>query len=110
MGKALAIRSVQAKWTQSILVCGHERAADSDRESCGAIAGSELRAWLKDRVREEGLRGQILVVKTGCLGVCSAYGVTLAIQPESRPRRLIVFDPTADRNDLWAEVSGILGR
>lgn len=103
------IRSVEAGWQHSVLVCAHERSPDQSRASCGAERGSRLRQWLKDRIRTDGLRGEIIAVKTGCLGVCSRFGGTVAVQPYAKPRALMVVASDDDRESLWEKVLRIIG-
>jgi len=102
------IREVDAKWTDCVMVCANERDPELGRAYCGASEGSELRQWLKDRVRAEGLRGKMLAVKTGCLGICADRGVTVAIVPEGKRRELVVFPNECDREQLWETIASIL--
>jgi hypothetical protein len=90
------------------MVCANERDPALGRAYCGASEGSELRRWLKDRVRAEGLRGSVLALKTGCLGICSDFGVTVAIIPVGKPREIVVFPSECDREELWTTITGIL--
>jgi predicted metal-binding protein len=103
-----SVRDVKASWSSCVLVCAHERDPALGRAYCGAAKGSELRQWLKDRVKAEGLRGQVLVVKTGCLGICSDHGITVAVIPEAKRRELVVFPAGADKAKLWATITGKL--
>lgn len=63
-----------------LLVCTNERPADAPRPSCAARGGLEVYHALKDRVRELGLRDEVLVTRTGCLRHCSR-GVTVCAWP-----------------------------
>jgi hypothetical protein len=93
-----------------VLVCGNQRAPDADKPSCGLERGTALRGWLKDRIKAEGLKGKILSSRTTCLGVCSARGVTVDIVPTPGhgERRMLLVDPEADREALWAQVKACL--
>lgn len=92
------------------MVCGNERAPGADKPSCGLDRASGLRGWLKDRINAEGLKGQILSSRTTCLGICSKHGVTVDIVPAPGrgTRRMLLVDPVADREALWAQVKACL--
>lgn len=102
------IREVKASWTNCVLVCSHERDPSSGRAYCGAKKGSELRQWLKDRIKSAGKKGQILAVKTGCLGICSDYGITVSVVPDGKRREIVVFPAELDREKLWNAITGKL--
>lgn len=103
------MQEVSAPWKAgAVLVCANEREPGAKKPSCGLERGSELRQWLKDRIKAEGLKGEILSVRTGCLGVCSALGVTVAICPADGQRRVFVVDPVNDREDLWALARSVM--
>lgn len=106
------MREVEPGWKGAVFVCTHERDPETGRACCGLAAGTDLRTWLKARMKEAGLKGTILTAKSGCLDVCSPKGVTLAAVPESgsaRPRRMWVFEPDDDREALFHEVRKALG-
>jgi len=107
------MRDVKPTWHGAAFICTHEREADSGKSWCGRERGTELREWIKDRRKAEGLKGQILVVKTGCLGVCSKRGVTVAIMPSGDrrlERQVLVFSAGDSREALWARIrTGLLG-
>jgi (2Fe-2S) ferredoxin len=63
-----------------LLVCTNERPADAPRPCCAGRGGLEVYRALKDRVRELGLRDDVLVTRTGCLRHCSR-GVTVCVWP-----------------------------
>jgi len=65
-----------------ILVCANERAPDATKPSCGPRGALELYRRFKDRVRELGIRDQVMVTRTGCLKHCS-QGITVAIWPHN---------------------------
>jgi len=107
------MRDVKPGWHGAAFVCTHERDPESGKSWCGRERGTALRQWLKDRRNAEGLKGEILVAKSGCLGVCSKHGVTIAILPgEGRAleRQMLVFNDDDDREALWARIrSGLMG-
>ena len=63
-----------------ILVCVNERASGARKPSCGPRGGLEVYRRFKDRVRELGIRDQVMVNRTGCLKHCSR-GITVAVWP-----------------------------
>ena len=102
--------STKPSWTAGcVLVCGNDRGPDAPKPSCGRQGGAELRDWLKDRIRERGLKGRVLSSRTSCLGVCSAKGVTVDIVPgPGGERRMLVLDATSEREALWTQVEACL--
>ena len=93
-----------------VLVCANQREPGADKPSCGLDRATELRSWLKDRIRERGLKTRILASRTTCLQVCSAHGVTVDIVPcgASGTRKMVIVDPQADREALWSEIERCL--
>ncbi len=83
------------------MVCTHERSLESGRAYCTRAAGGELRGWLKDRIRADGLRGELLAVTTGCQGVCPAQGVTVGLVGATGDAEMMIVDPVKDRQQLW---------
>lgn len=63
-----------------ILVCLNERPEGARKPSCGPRNGLKIYHRFKDRVRELGLRDDVMVVRTGCLKHCS-QGLAVAIWP-----------------------------
>lgn len=105
------MRKVKGHWRAGVvLVCGNERPPGAEKPSCGHERGTALRVWLKDRIKAEGLKGEILSSRTTCLGVCSALGVTVEIVPirGDGERVTLVVDPEADREELWDAVKTVL--
>ncbi len=105
------MRQIRSTWAQgTVLVCTHERGPD-EKPSCGLQKGTELRSWLKERIHEEGLKGQILASKTSCLGVCSKLGATVELVPApetGRPRATLLVDTVNEREELWAAAKACL--
>jgi len=66
-----------------VLVCTNDRGADAARPSCGQRHGLAVYQRLKDRVRELGLRDDVLITRTGCQRRCS-HGVTVVAWPGNR--------------------------
>lgn len=105
------MRRVKGAWKSGVvLVCGNERPPDADKASCGLQRGTELRGWLKDRIKKEGLKGRILSSRTTCLGICSKLGVTVDVVAVGGEHRTYLVESDADREALWAEIKAtILG-
>jgi predicted metal-binding protein len=98
------MRQVNPSWQSAVYVCTHERDPATGRAFCGLKRGSNLRIWLKDQIKDAGLKGDILVAKSGCLGVCSPLGTTVCFHPSADrgERSLVVFDHESDdRMSLW---------
>ncbi len=68
-----------------------------------------MRAWLKERLREEGLWGKARVVTASCLDICPAEGVTISMQGKFGNGSVRVMDSVADREALLAEIREIVG-
>ncbi|KAF0246327.1 MAG: ferredoxin [Planctomycetota bacterium] len=62
-----------------ILVCLNERPAGE--ASCGPRGGKEIADLLKKGVNDLGLKGQVRVTKTHCLGLCQ-LGPNVVVYPE----------------------------
>ncbi|HEX4952973.1 MAG TPA: (2Fe-2S) ferredoxin domain-containing protein [Thermoanaerobaculia bacterium] len=63
-----------------ILVCTNEREPGAKKPACAARGAMDVYHRFKDRVKELGLRDQVMVVRTGCLKHCSR-GTTCAVWP-----------------------------
>jgi (2Fe-2S) ferredoxin len=75
-----------------ILVCTHEREPGAKKPSCGPRGAMDVYHRFKDRIKELGLRDQVMVVRTGCLKHCS-QGTTCALWPQNQwLRRVTVAD------------------
>jgi predicted metal-binding protein len=70
-----------------IYICNHSR---EDRESCAALGSSELTDKLKKWAKSEH-KGEIKVVRSGCLGKCSE-GIAIACYPKKK----FLLDVTLD--------------
>jgi (2Fe-2S) ferredoxin len=65
-----------------VFVCENTRPPDAARGCCASKGGSEVRAALKKRVVDAGLKGRVRINKAGCLDQCE-QGVTLVVYPEA---------------------------
>jgi (2Fe-2S) ferredoxin len=63
-----------------ILVCTNERPPDASKPSCGPHGGADLYRRFKDRIRELGIRDEVIVTRTGCLKHCS-HGIVVGVWP-----------------------------
>ena len=63
-----------------ILVCLNERPSDAPKPCCSLRGSLAVYHRFKDRVRELGMRDQVMVTRTGCLKHCSR-GITVAVWP-----------------------------
>lgn len=105
------MREVEASWRGAVFVCTHHRDPETGRACCGTEAGTELRDWIKARMKRAGLKGEILTAKSGCLDVCSPLGITVCAAPvagSGLPRRMWVVEPTDDREAVFAELVAAL--
>jgi len=70
-------------FTDHVLVCTNAR--DSDYAACadahGPAVADAVRDWLRER---DVFWSRVRVAETGCLGLCSADGTAIAIQPRNR--------------------------
>lgn len=66
-----------------VLVCTNER--DAEYACCADAGGREVyeavKSWLQDRGV---LWSHVFLAETGCLGLCSADGTAITIQPRDR--------------------------
>lgn len=97
------MEEVDPGWRCAVVVCCNERPAGHPRGCCGEAAGAELRAWLRDRARADGLKRAVVVHRGGCMDVCGA-GTTVGIHPREGVARILVVGPD-DREALWAAVA-----
>lgn len=65
-----------------ILVCENVRPPGAEKPCCGRRGGGDLYRRFKDRIRDLGLRDEMIVTRTGCLKHCS-YGITVGVWPHN---------------------------
>jgi (2Fe-2S) ferredoxin len=63
-----------------VLVCTNQRPPEAAKPSCGPRGSLAVYHRFKDRVRELGLRDEVVVTRTGCLKHCS-QGITVGVWP-----------------------------
>ena len=64
-----------------IFVCSNVRENRPDNPGCGASGGSELKALLKQEIKDRGWKGRVRVSTTGCMGLCGA-GPNVLLHPQ----------------------------
>jgi predicted metal-binding protein len=104
------MQSVKPKWAQRGLVlvcerCFKERIPEEDPEIAAQIGDFHLRNWLKDRLKTDGRWGAIRAISTSCMDVCARGRVTVCIEPHEGEPVVMVVDPVADRELLYAEIT-----
>lgn len=74
---------VDGGFTDHVLVCTNDR--ESDYACCADASGQAVldavKTWLRDR---DVFWSSVHVAETSCLGLCSADGTALSIQPRNR--------------------------
>lgn len=68
--------------TRHLLICTNHRGPAHPRGSCGEKGSEALAGQMKDLIRDRGLKGSVLVSRTGCLKHCS-IGVTAVVYPDN---------------------------
>jgi (2Fe-2S) ferredoxin len=74
-----------------ILVCTNDREPGSRKPSCAPRGAIDVYHRFKDRVKELGIRDQVMVVRTGCLKHCS-QGTTVTVWPYNLWYRRVTVD------------------
>jgi len=77
---------------RTVLVCTNARGPDARRPSCGHNGGAAFRDRLKAAVKARGLKSQVMVCKTSCLGYCPARGITVGFPLDDRWLTEVVED------------------
>lgn len=76
-------RKVRPPFTvRHLIVCTNQRDPSSGKPSCGMNGSVELRERLKKAVKARGLKGQVLVTGSSCLGYCPPQGCAVGILPD----------------------------
>lgn len=65
-----------------LVVCTNQRDPSTGKPSCGMNGSVQLRERLKAAVKAKGLKGQVLVTGSSCLGYCPPQGCAVGILPE----------------------------
>ena len=88
-----------------IFVCSNVRDNNPDNPGCGASGGVELKAKLKNAIKDRGLKGHVRVSTTGCMGLCGT-GPNVLFHPQGIHLSGV---KTSDLNTLLQTVADILG-
>ncbi len=67
---------------RQLVVCTNQRDPSTGKSSCGQNGAEALLGQLKKAVKERGLKGQVLVTKSGCLDICPDRGCIVGFHPE----------------------------
>jgi len=107
------MQDVSPKWLAKGIVlvcerCSKERIPEEDPAIAARIGDFHLRDWLKAKLKEDERWGGIRAVNTSCMDVCARGRVTVAIEPETGPTRVLVVDPVADKDALYATIVELL--
>jgi predicted metal-binding protein len=103
------MQRVNPKWLRTGLVlvcerCFKERIPEEDPDVAARIGEFHLRNWLKQRLKEDGRWGAIRAISTSCMDVCARGRVTVAIEPSEGEPAVMVVDPLADREEIYAQI------
>jgi predicted metal-binding protein len=105
------MEKVTPRWSERIVfICSFDRACSGkssggiSKSSCGPKGADELRGWLKERLKSEGLWKRVRVTTASCLDVCSEKGVTVTIQGRSGEGDVRIVDASEEREDLYRAI------
>ena len=73
------------------------RVREDGKPACGERGAAQLVANLKERVKAAGLKSQVKVTQSSCLGYCE-QGITAALYPENR---WFIEVSAQDEEKLW---------
>lgn len=71
------------RYERHLFVCTNRRDPDAPRGSCAASGSDEIRALLKGRLKEAGLKSKYRINSAGCLDACE-FGPVIACYPSGR--------------------------
>ena len=69
------------KFDKHIFICTNQRAAGSERLSCGEAHGMEIVDAFKKKLKAKDLPIKVRAQRAGCLDICN-YGQTIVVYPE----------------------------
>jgi predicted metal-binding protein len=103
------MQQVNPKWLESGLVlvcerCFKERIPEETPDVAERIGDFNLRDWLKNKLKEDGLWGPIRAISTSCMDVCARGRVTVCIQPRQGQASVFVVDPLAERDEVYRRI------
>lgn len=88
--------------------CAHER-DDDTKPSCAARGANDIGPKLKQAMRDRGLRNEVAVTKSGCLGQCSV-GPAMIVYPEGTWYSVKTVDDAMEILDSHLEKGEIVER
>ncbi len=105
------MEKVTPKWRDRIVfICSYDRACSAknnagfSKPSCGPKGSSELRGWLKERLKADGLWKRVRVTTASCLDICSGEGVTVTIQGRTGEGDVRIVDVSNDKEELYRAI------
>lgn len=69
------------RYEKHIFVCENKRPPDDPRGCCSDKGSLEIRAKMKERIKELGLKSTVRVNSSGCLDSCE-FGPSIVVYPE----------------------------
>jgi (2Fe-2S) ferredoxin len=69
------------RFEKHIFVCENVRPPDDPKGCCSAKGSAEIRALLKKRIKELGLKTKVRANSSGCLDACE-FGPSIVVYPE----------------------------
>jgi (2Fe-2S) ferredoxin len=87
-----------------IFVCSNLRDNKPENPGCGAKDGGELKAVLKQKIKDRGWKGKVRVSTTGCMGLCGA-GPNVLLHPQGIHYSAVT---DADLEPILETVSGFI--
>ena len=73
-----------ARYRHLFFVCNNQREVGSKKGCCATKGSVEVLDRMKHWVHQEGLRGRVRVVESGCLNYCAKGVTVLALSGEAR--------------------------
>jgi hypothetical protein len=81
-----------------VMICANKRPEGAPKPSCGHHGAEDLRGWLKDQLKAEGLWGKkVRVLTVSCLDVCPSAGVVCSLDGG---KTLELADAETERDEL----------
>ena len=107
------MQDVKPKWLGKGLVlvcerCFKERIPEEDPAAAARIGDFHLRDWLKGKLKDDGRWGPIRAINTSCMDVCARGRVTVCIEPQEGPTKVVVVDPLDDKDEIYRKIVEML--
>ncbi|SCA58165.1 Ferredoxin, 2Fe-2S [Candidatus Terasakiella magnetica] len=88
--------------------CGHDR-EDQEKPSCARRGSPDIGKQLKQEMRDRGLRNEVAVTKSGCLGQCSV-GPAMIVYPEGTWYKVENMEDAREILDCHLENGNVVDR